>query len=242
MINFFEAYPSYVETLTREQSLPRLNLSDVKGTRNLYKEVVGRVFWKFAQKNGILDIASEKTMKQWCWIANKSVLFHDTSHMLECIMVEMRSSSPKISLKMRNRRADSKADLQYICFLARKEAKKIRNLYNDVACYDPEVDSQFEYYKLRKALLFLKIAIGCCLYSKLPTTLSESEYDKLVELSGRPEVAEERYRYNVDRKEYNRVGGMRRKSAYLLFGIEGCEVFIERAINRYEVILRALHH
>ena len=147
---------------------------------------------------------------------------------------------PQIDLMLKNKKPESKSDLQYIIRLSRKEAKRIQNLYNRVARFDPLVNGYREYTKIRKALLFLKIAIGVCLYNKLPTVLTAKEYEKLVASSCRPDIAASRYKYNEATGEYNRIGGLPRKSAYKLFGISGCTVLIERAIHRYEVMLRAL--
>jgi len=68
------------------------------------------------------------------------------------------------------------------------------------------------------------------------------EHSCLIALSGRPDIVQERYRFNTATGEFNRVGGLQRKSAYKLFGIAGCTVFIERAVHRYEIMLGALGH
>ena len=241
MIDFFEQHSHYLEELQQEAHAPRPNIKHVRNLRQQYKGITGGVLGAFVVKNGAAEIAAAENISRWCLIADHSVLFRDATHMLECIMDEMcPQNALNIDLKLKSKITDSKSDLQYIIRLSRKEAKCIRTLYNRVARFDPGVDSQREYIKIRKALLFLKTAIGICLYSKLPTVLSAEEYVKLVELSCRPDVAAARYRPNETASEYTRIGGLPRKSAYKLFGIAGCTVFIERAVHRYEVMLRAL--
>lgn len=241
MINFFEQHPRYLEELNQEASAPRPNIKHVRRIRQNYKAIVGGVLGAFVVKNGAAEISAAENITRWCLIADQSALFHDAANMLECIMDEMEPRDDiKHDLGFKTKRRDSKSDLQYITHLAQKEARRIQNLYNRIARYDPNVDSHHEYLKIRKALLFLKTAIGVCLYNKLPTVLSAEEYKRLVALSCRPDVATLRYRFNETTGEYNRIGGQPRKSAYKLFGIAGCTVLIERAIHRYEVMLRAL--
>lgn len=243
MIDFFEQHPRYLEELQQEANAPRPNIQHVRSLRQNYKVIVGWVLGAFVTKNGVAEIGSAENITRWCVIADKSDLFHDAAHMLECIMDEMLPRDDfKVDLGFSTKRRDSKSDLQYIIRLSQKEAKRIQNLYNRVARYDPDVDGHREYIKIRKALLFLKTAIRVCLYSKLPTILSAEEYERLVNQSCCPDVAASRYRYNEATGEYNRIGGQPRKRAYKLFGIAGCTVLIERAVHRYEAMLRALGH
>lgn len=241
MIDFFEQHPHYLEELQQEANAPRPNIKHVRSLRQNYKGIVGWALGAFVVKNGAAEIAAAENITRWCLLANQSDLFHDAAHMLECVMDEMAPRDDiKVDWGFKTKRRDSKSDLQYIIRLSQKEARRIQNLYNRVARYDPDVDGHREYIKIKKALLFLKTAIGVCLYSKLPTVLSSEEYERLVNSSCRPDVAASRYRFNETTGQYNRIGGQPRKSAYKLFGIDGCTVLIERTVHRYEVMLRAL--
>ena len=241
MINFFEQHPRYLEKFQEEANAPRPNIKHVRNLRQDYKVIVGWILGAFVVKNGAAEISADENITRWCLIADQSVLFHDAAHMLECIMDEMAPREDiKADVDFKTKRRDSKSDLQYIIRLSQKEARRIQGLYNRVARYDPDVNGHREYLKIRKALLFIKTAIGVCLYSKLPTVLSADEYDRLVMLSCRPDVAALRYRFNESTGEYRRIGGQPRKSAYKLCGIAGCTVLIERAVHRYEVMLKAL--
>lgn len=243
MIDFFDQHPHYLEELQKEANAPRPNIKHVRSLRQDYKIIVGGVLGAFVVKNGAVEIFDAENITCWCLIADQSALFHDAAHMLECIMAEMAPREDvKVDLGFKAKRRDGKSDLQYIIRLSQKEAKRIQNLYNRVARFDPDVDGHREYIKIRKALLFMKTAIRVCLYSKLPTVLSADEYERLVILSCRPDMATSRYRFDETSGEYYRVGGQPRKSAYKLFGIVGCTVLIERAIHRYEIMLRALGH
>lgn len=243
MINFFEQHPRYLQKFQKEAIAPRPNIGHVRSLRQDYKVIVGRILGAFVVKNGAAEIPAAENITRWCLIANQSTLFHDAAHMLECIMDEMAPREDiKVGVGFKTKRRDSKSDLQYIIRLSQKEARRIRDLYDRVACYDPDVDSNREYLKIRKALLFIKIAVGVCLYSKLPTVLSVDEYNRLVKLSCRPDAAALRYKFIESTGEYRRIGGQPRKSAYKLFGIAGCTVLIERAVHRYAVMLRALGH
>lgn len=242
MNNFYDADSDYTMAKEKQLNAIRPNSDEVQDIRQQFKVLTGKALRAFFEKHNITEIGFPDNAACWCQIAAESQTFDEAVHMLDCIMFEMvPRDEPCIDLDLRKRTAKSKSELNSIFLLARNEAKIIRQLYNRVAQYDPAYDGNREYRKIRKALVFMKRAILACVYSKLPTILTTDEYEELQQLSGRPDVAAKRYRYNEVTREYNRIGGLPRKRAYRLFGINGCSVFVKKALHRYEVMLEALH-
>lgn len=243
MVDFFAQNSEYTLAKANELDSARPCVASVKNIRQDYKVLTGRAMRYYFDFNSLGGLIDQQVISCWSRMSQDSVLFRDSMGMIECILLEVISNNvPKVTLDLKKRMPESKTEFNEIIRIARKEARNVQNLYRRVAELDCNYSDSREYAKIRKALLFIKTAVHVCFFSRLPTKLSEDEYNELVRLSGRPDVVAARFRPNQATGEYMRIGAMPRKSAYKLFGIEGCTVLVRKSIRRYETMLEALRH
>lgn len=237
LFDVFSTDKEYQDMLDKFFSSSLHTIDDAREIRNRYKLLVGVVLYKNLPVRFREFIMDEGNQKELCDLARESSLFSDCSNTLKCIFSEVRRNGVKVP------KADDPNNWYndfYRC--AWRETRKIKSVYSSVKEQDSKY-TEAECYKLKKALLFLKIFINTSLRSRIPTLLSPDEYISLVKCCSE-QTAEKRYRFDANNNNYVRVGGFNNKAkknrAFYFFGFKGAIALSRKAITRYEKMFNAL--
>lgn len=234
MDNAFSIEENYQQKIEEYYKTTHHTIDLARNIRNDYKCIVGEVLYKILPRNYLPYITEIENQVTLCDLARQSTVFNECDGTISCILRELKPNGRRLRGVQR-----TKAAFNAFYKTARKESRHIRQIYELANTQDKKYKND-EYIKLKKALFFLRIVLSTSLYAKLPTILSQTEYNDLVACCNEQIVAE-RYRFDAAANVFFRIGKQPRTPAFKLFGFNGTVVLIRKAMSRVEHQYNALH-
>ena len=232
MTSFFSEDQAYCTQRDDLLTRPIIKADDVRDLRQYYKRLVGGGLYSCLSQHNLLESYIQNNFASVInSAAQHNIIFQHSSGMVACFLREVNVRNC-IKFPASPDHSKAKQDIAKWYRVAEREARELRKLYARLQKHDPTYDAQEKYREIHYALTLIRISLSVGYFNKLPTNISDGEYNRLSAI--RPDCAKKRYRHSLNGDGYIRIGGFRRRPALILFGPDGVSVLLQKTINRYE--------